>query len=371
MLGKRIIYLLNDEVGHLGIFISSDVMSKEYHEVVTTLDAIELLAPGIYELCIKNFKEVGTNELYSVEIAERSFDDIRVLCDNFDCESAFTAVSRVSEFQAQLYQMLARPFVKMAVTNFGAELGRAMHPLRLSRTLTSSNNPFTGSVEYAAKQVRACRHKASEDNPFLAVEAAWVLSVRSTLEFWRECRDMSSEMLFLTLWNTPWVCYIEHFRKWNEESTLVDDRQQVSGSITALSDSKAGGFVEAVIRMLVLLVKDRHSVRRDRLRRWLDVLKIEPFKSLDAERLQTIIRQQASIASDEVEHAIQTLPILLPECEKRRLAYRLVCHIIGPAKEMLPGTRALLQQFAEVLGQPCAEGDVAENPLSIVPDQRP
>ena len=44
--GQRIIYMVHDKVGHLGIFVSSSIAKKEHAEVTSTMKTIEALAAG-------------------------------------------------------------------------------------------------------------------------------------------------------------------------------------------------------------------------------------------------------------------------------------------------------------------------------------
>ena len=48
-LGQKIVYTVHDSVGHLGIFVSASVAVKEHKEIVSTLEVIEAMAPGLYE----------------------------------------------------------------------------------------------------------------------------------------------------------------------------------------------------------------------------------------------------------------------------------------------------------------------------------
>jgi pimeloyl-ACP methyl ester carboxylesterase len=54
--GQRIIYMVHDQVGHLGIFVSSKIAKKEHTEVTSTLKTIEALAPGLYEMTIDDYE---------------------------------------------------------------------------------------------------------------------------------------------------------------------------------------------------------------------------------------------------------------------------------------------------------------------------
>ena len=50
--GQRIVYMVHEKVGHLGIFVSSSIARKEHTEVGSTLKTIEALTPGLYEMTI-------------------------------------------------------------------------------------------------------------------------------------------------------------------------------------------------------------------------------------------------------------------------------------------------------------------------------
>jgi hypothetical protein len=54
--GQRIVYMVHEKVGHLGIFVSSKIAKKEHTEVASTLKTIEALAPGLYEMKIDDYR---------------------------------------------------------------------------------------------------------------------------------------------------------------------------------------------------------------------------------------------------------------------------------------------------------------------------
>jgi hypothetical protein len=80
--GQRIIYMVHDEVGHLGIFVSGPSPRRSTAEVASTLKTIEALAPGLYEMRDRGCHEKkGQPSSFTVSFAERTFDDIRALDD--------------------------------------------------------------------------------------------------------------------------------------------------------------------------------------------------------------------------------------------------------------------------------------------------
>ena len=362
--GQRIVYMVHDHVGHLGIFVSSQIARKEHTEVVSTLKTIEALAPGLYEMRIEDMTERDGKKVFTVSFAERTMDDIRALDDGFADEQPFAAVARVSEVQAQIYDTVVRPAVKAAVTQTGAELSRALHPKRLERALASSRNPLMAQIASFAAKVREDRHKATPDNPFLAAEALWVEGVEQMIDFWRDNRDMMHETAFYSMWATPWMRAFGRTHEAHRTLKNTDELRGLPEVAAALHNIERGGFAEAVIRMLVLLAKNRKDVRRDRLERSSKVLtEDEPFKSLGAERRALIVHEQTLIATYEPERAIETLPLLLPNQADRELALRVVRYIPGPTEEMSPETIQLLQRFHDVLGQPHFVCSLADDPL--------
>lgn len=370
--GHRIIYMVHDQIGHLGIFVSSQIANKEHTEIASTLKTIESLAPGLYEMRIEDYVGDVENRRFTVGFVERTLDDIRAIDDGFEDERPFAAVARMSELQAQAYDMLVRPLVKAMVTETVAEAGRTLHPQRLSRALMSTRNPAMKQVETMAARVAAERRPTRKDNPFLAAEAIWVDTVEQTLDFWRDCRDMMNELTFHTVWGMPWSRSFGRTHEARRTLKNIQELRSLPEVTAALYNIERGGFVEAVIRMLILLAENRGTVRRDRLERSTRVLtQDEPFKSLTAERRAMIIHEQTLIATYDFEGAINTLPVLLETFEERDLAARIVQFIPGAIGEMTPRTLELLQRFHRVLGLPPVMEDILNDPLASGPEARP
>ena len=141
--GQTIIYSLHQSIGHLGIFVSGKVATKEHEEFALNMELIDTLPPGLYELTLQGVDEDTFNrELvggdYVAKLLPRTLDDIRALGGNDAAdERRFQTVARVSEINRGLYRRFASPSRKGDDDRaFGEILARdASEPSRLRRVL--------------------------------------------------------------------------------------------------------------------------------------------------------------------------------------------------------------------------------------------
>jgi hypothetical protein len=190
--GQTIVYCLHQSIGHLGIFVSGKVATKEHGEFAQSMDMIDLMPPGLYEAVITGMDESVENpELvqgsYLFSLETRTLDDIRRLGGNTaEDDRAFAAVARVSEINQGLYSTLMQPAVRAAVTETSAELMRRNHPNRLRFAMFADENPFMRPVADLAEAVRRDRRPVRPDNPFLAFERMLSDNIISGLEMWAQ-----------------------------------------------------------------------------------------------------------------------------------------------------------------------------------------
>ena len=370
--GQRIIYLVHDRVGHLGIFVSSSVAKKEHAEVTSTMKTIEALAPGLYEMSIEEESGEGLKKRFRVSFAERRLSEVLAFDENDRGEEAdFAAVARVSEYLADAYDLFLRPFVQSLVTPKSAALMREMHPARLERQLFSSKNPAMQWLPAVAAQASMGRAAGAEDNPFVRAERLWATAVEQTLDLWRDMRDACCEVAFLSVYGGPFMHWIGRSQAFQRTHKEPGELRLLPAAQAALMNISRGGFAEAVIRMLLLLAEARGSVRRDRLERSAHMLSCdEPFASLGSQRRAHLIHEQSIIVEFEREKALETLALLLPALADRERAIGAVEYVAGAIEEMEPRTLHMLQKIRKALELPPIETNIANaDPLKLAEDE--
>ena len=366
--GQRIVYMVHEKVGHLGIFVSSSVAKKEHAEVTSTMKTIEALAPGLYEMKIEEESGEGVHKRFSVSFAERRMSDILAIDeDDRSEEPDFAAVARVSQLNADAYDLLLRPLVQSMITPQLAAWMRELHPARVQRRMFNvEKNPMMAWLPAAAASASK-QGAASVDatNPFLLGERLWAAAVEQSLDFWRDVRDASYEAAFFGLYGGPFMHWAGRFNDFVRTHKDKDELKLMPQAQAALMNIGRGGFAEAVIRMLLLLSEARGEVRRDRLERSAHMLSSdEPFVSLGAQRRSQLIHEQSIIVEFARDEALETLALLLPTADQRSKAVGAVEFVAGSIEEMEPRTLQMLQSIRKVLGlEPIATNLAAQNPL--------
>ena len=355
--GQRIVYMIHEKVGHLGIFVSSSVAKREHSEVGSTMKTIEAMAPGLYEMQIEDQQGEGIHARFLVDFQERKMADLAAIDDGRrEEEFAFAAVNRLSELGGELYDLCMRPLVQSLVTPQSAAALRDLNPVRLRRGLFSDRNPAMAVVAWCAQQIMAGRKPAAPGNALRQAEELAVELVAQNIDFYRDVRDAWCELAFFGLYASPLMDWVG--RTHNFQRTLKDPAElRFLPEVRAiLRNVERGGFAEAVIRMLIVLAEARGSVRRSRLERSARVLSHdEPFASLGAERRAELIHEQSVIVEFEKDRATDALAQLLPEAAERLKAVGVVEFIAGALEEMEPHTIQALQRFRRVLGLPPLE----------------
>ena len=197
--GQRIVYLTNDHVGHLGIFVSASVARLEHRAILENLGKIEKLKPGLYEMKIEaaTGKAHAHDAQYKVRFEPREVSDLAYEVP----EQAFDTVRRVSEINEAFYATYISPWVRLMTTPASAEMLKWMHPMRTSRLMFSERfNPWMGLIRSTAERVAETRVPLDAGDPMMRRERAAIAVVADAIERARIARDATCERTFRTLY---------------------------------------------------------------------------------------------------------------------------------------------------------------------------
>ncbi len=207
--GKTIVYCVDPKVGHLAIFVSPKVADREHEVLMQTMDVIDCLPPGLYELVVtpKVAGEPGANLVtgdFLCRFEMRTLDDLRAFGRNSeDDDRAFATVARVSEIGLATYRTYLQPIVKAIASEQMASAIRTMNLVRAQYTMFADTNPMMKVVAEAAEKVRANRHAAAPDNVFLQIQEQVSEAIIAGWNTFRDMRDKAEEQMFFAIYGSP------------------------------------------------------------------------------------------------------------------------------------------------------------------------
>ena len=324
--GQVIIYMVHKKVGHLGIFVSSNVARKEHHEIIGSMGWLDYIAPGLYEMVIDETSNTSGLDDYDVRFEERQMEDILGLGDGINDEEPFMAVNGISRFNDAAYRSLVSPWVRATVPESASEYIRQLHPLRMQRYTVSDENPFCWPLKWMAELIVPERKIVDQSNPFVQMEEIFSNNVKSGLDYFRDVRDLSQEAIFKMIYDTPWVDSI-----FGESSQLADkpisseaeQLGEIKGEKTRLQgEAIKGGFVEASVRVMIMMIgADKilnireFQVAEDIIHESKRLSKIEP------ERFKQIVREQTRILNVVPRKAMTSIQQLLTSKRDKEKVY--------------------------------------------------
>lgn len=330
--GRTIVYVLHESVGHLGIFVGAEIARKEHDQLVTSLDVIESLPPGLYEM---KLKAKDGNEIqrwdqlepgnYSVHYEYRTMGDIRALNpEGRDEEALFSTISKVSEVNAAIYKTYMRPWVKLFANRELADAKGKLHSMRLQRELISDKMPLAPFIRAQAEQARATRAPIADDHPLRKLEKVMSQRITATLNQVRDQRNdftvASARALYGPMGLGAWFkpdesdADIAHARAQTELAGFRDAVLEVIGD---------GGFAEAVCRIVLAGMAsvgafERRSLRLARL------LTRLPSGTLNGSMTEAhwnrLLKEQARLTAVAPVEALNALGQLLPDAASRERA---------------------------------------------------
>lgn len=345
--GQRIVYMLHDSIGHLGIFVSSQIAGREHVAITDTVRAIEALSPGLYEMVLDD----GEDRVH-IRFEPRGMGDILALGDGRDDEELFTEVAEMSSINTTIYDRFVRPVVRNLVTQESADLIRESHPLRTQRLVFSDKNPLMPILDRIKESAIQDRRPVDQENPFLMGEKIFGEVIETQFNLYKNWRDAMTETTFFSIYTSPLVKSMIAPLNSDAPKHRVVDVRQMPEVHSALAQIEHGGIAEAVVRILHLLNSARGYVRRTRLERELIALGHSSlFPNMAHEDIVKLVHQQALIVDFEPKRALETLHLLLDTHEKQKKAMSVVMDIAGPRETMHPFALKMYGQIEEMFNK--------------------
>jgi len=348
---QTIVYSIHETVGHLGIFVASNVARKEHRELSDNIELVDTLPPGLYEATFeKSNPDEANADLISGEwlmrCEARTLDDIRALGGNTgEDERRFAAAARVSELNLGFYRTYWQPWVRAFANPVLAEWLRQSHPLRLQYEIFSDANPFMAPVKSAAKTISKDRQTLPAGNPFLALQEDISRQIVAGLNAWRDATESFAERTFLSVYGSPALqsaCGLDASRDGRSlrkaavsplHNQLVEKRiEEIKSSIAT------GGVRECVARACLYIAMARRSVDE----RAFELVRQMRQGSADHEKLspadfKALVREQFFMLLLDEETALASIPSLLPSHLAHRQAALGVVHKVTRAAGELTG----------------------------------
>ena len=378
--GKTIVYCVDPKVGHLAIFVSPKVAEREHEVLMQTMDVIDILPPGLYELVVtpKVAGEPGAGLVtggFLSKFEARTLDDIRAFGRNSEADDrAFAAVARMSEIGLANYRTYLQPFVKAMASEQLAEAIRAANPVRTQYTAFADSNPLMKPVAEAADKVRASRHPVAEDNPFLKMQEQAAAAILAGFNAFRDWRDKAQEQTFFAIFGSPVVQAALGvgegvFEPRRPPAKTPEEREAQAATLAAYrADIGKGGLVEAKLRALLYVFgADRAYDERSVFA----ICKAAPdLAALSIYEIKRIVRAQAFALLLDRDHAVLALAAMVPSQDDRRTLVREVGAIVDAAGQPTPETAQRLEAIAGLLGEQPAGQRVGEVP-KLAPQAEP
>lgn len=360
--GQTIVYTLHQSIGHLGIFVSGKVATKEHAEFASCMEMIELLPPGLYEAVIT---EVGEDTArpdlihgkYLFRLEARTLDDIRALGANSqEDDRRFEAVARLSEVNLGLYRTLLQPAVKAAVTEQSADLLRATHPNRLRFEAFSDRNPAMRQVKEMADSVRADRKPVAADNPLHVWEQVASTWITTCWESYRLARDAMTEATFLATYGSPLLQSLVGLGPGAEAKgpgrDLVREVNAAQRQADLEKHFETGGLAEAVIRSIMHVRLPQQSIDERGFTVLQAIRQLQPVnRRLSLSEAKALFRDQYLLLRLDEKRAIAAIPRLLPDDqEQRRFGWQAVQDVVTASDSLSDEGQRRLRRIGELFG---------------------
>ena len=350
-----IIYMVHEHIGHLGIFVSGKVARKEHRQIIGSLDMVEYLSPGLYEMIIERDASAPELDDYQVRFEPRTMEDILALDDGLEDESAFVPVDKLSRFNDAIYQLWWHPWLNAIITEQSAKAIRMAHPLRIQRNAVSDLNPFCLPLKWWARAVAPYRVNAAAENPYVKMEALAANTIETGWNIFRDLRDATQQFCFKTMYDNPWMkAFLGSLRDVNgeqEKEFALDEETLKRRKAWVEMAAKEGGFVEAVIRIFIAVAGANRSLDRRQFKEMEKIARShERLNRLSEDHYKVIIKEQSRVLDLNPQKAIDGLAVLLTNQKERREAFDIARKIALVDKHTDTAEAAMLDRIGYALG---------------------
>lgn len=359
---QTIVYILHEKVGHLGIFVSSGVATREHSELASALDLIDILPPGLYEaIILDSHPEMPGLEYvegrYVIRFEPREVADILALDQGRQDEKAFEVVRRVAQVNQAMYDHFVSPVVRACSNENSAALLRKLNSARLEREIFSDANPFLKALAPLAGQIRAARQPVSLDNPFLLAQQQGSARIEAALDRYRDLRDSAGEKLFKAIYESPLTAALTGF---TEESYQRDKPRVRTWEQQEMLRLKAAehatwferGSPETGFLRLLIYVSSGSGVIDKRpftgIKRVMRDFGLD--KTVSLAQLKDAIKLQTFLVRLDEKRALSGLLLLLPQQTQRQKALDLARQLLLMGGPISDEKEVRLSHVAQILG---------------------
>ena len=352
--GQVIVYMVHQEVGHLGIFVSGKVANKEHRGIIGSVDMLDYLSPGLYEMVVTGNPSQPWLDDYDIHFEPKSMEDILNLDDGLMDEEAFWPANTISRFNDNVYRLFLRPWIRTAISPAGAEMIRQIHPLRMERYVFSDINPFMQPVKLLSKTVKSYRLPASSENPYPAMENIFSEVVQTGLNYYRDMRDLTQEFWFKSLYNPSWMKWLFGVQPQDDheksETRNIDRKTRLRRKNWAKMAAVEGGFVEAIVRIFIAVAGANRMLDKREFAVAEKIIRTDSRLSrLSADHYKIMIKEQARVLELEEKLALDGLAQLLTNKKDRIKAFTIARQIAEADDKLDKREQAMLDRIGKIL----------------------
>lgn len=367
---QTIVYVLHEKVGHLGIFVSASVANREHSELVSALDLIDVLPPGLYEAIITDIHpdlpglEYAEGR-YVIKFVPREVADILALGDGREGERPFELVRHVAQINQKVYDTCVSPVVQACSNETTATVLRNLNPARLERQLFSDSNLVLKALKPLAKSLReggsiaGKRAPVAADNPLLLWEQQVGRGITQMWDMYRDIRDAASEQMFKAIFESPFVAAAVGFTPQKSATKALRPIRRTPEELEMLHLRHARddasfdrGRPETGFMRLLIYVSSGNGVVDGRpfsgIKRVMRELGLD--KTITLQQLKEAIKHQTYLVRKDESRALAGLLVMLPEKQQRLRALGLARELLVMSGPISAEKEARLARVAEVLG---------------------